>query len=30
MLTSCASGVVVVNIDSGFGAAMAVHRILKE
>jgi len=30
MLTSCASGVVVVNIDSGFGAAMAVHRILRE
>lgn len=30
MLTSCASGVVVVNIDSGFGAAMAVHRILKD
>lgn len=28
MLTSCANGVVVVNIDSGFGAAMAVHRIL--
>lgn len=28
MLTSCASGIVVVNIDSGFGAAMAVHRIL--
>ena len=28
MLTSCASGVVVVNIDSGFGAAMAAHRIL--
>lgn len=28
MLTSCASGVVVVNIDSGFGAAMAVHRML--
>ncbi|MGK4006377.1 nickel pincer cofactor biosynthesis protein LarB [Sorangium sp. So ce1036] len=28
MLTSCASGVVVVNIDSGFGAAMAVHRLL--
>jgi NCAIR mutase (PurE)-related protein len=28
MLTSCASGVVVVNIDNGFGAAMAVHRIL--
>jgi NCAIR mutase (PurE)-related protein len=30
MLTSCASGLVVVNIDSGFGAAMAVHRILKD
>lgn len=30
MLTSCASGVVVVNIDSGFGAAMAAHRILGE
>ncbi|APR87387.1 Circadian phase modifier [Minicystis rosea] len=30
MLTSCASGVVVVNIDSGFGAAMAVHRILED
>lgn len=30
MLTSCASGVVVVNIDSGFGAAMAAHRILLE
>jgi NCAIR mutase (PurE)-related protein len=28
MLTSCASGVAVVNIDSGFGAAMAVFRIL--
>ncbi len=28
MLTSCAAGVVVVNIDNGFGAAMAVHRIL--
>jgi pyridinium-3,5-biscarboxylic acid mononucleotide synthase len=27
MLSSCAAGVVVVNIDSGFGAAMAVHRI---
>ncbi len=27
MLSSCASGVVVVNIDNGFGAAMAVHRI---
>jgi pyridinium-3,5-biscarboxylic acid mononucleotide synthase len=28
MLTSCASGVTVVNIDNGFGAAMALHRIL--
>ncbi|HSC85951.1 MAG TPA: nickel pincer cofactor biosynthesis protein LarB [Polyangiaceae bacterium] len=28
MLTSCAAGVVVVNIDNGFGAAMAVARIL--
>ncbi|HEY6562244.1 MAG TPA: nickel pincer cofactor biosynthesis protein LarB [Polyangiaceae bacterium] len=28
MLTSCASGVTVVNIDNGFGAAMAVARIL--
>ena len=28
MLTSCAAGIVVVNIDSGFGAAMAVHRML--
>ena len=27
MLSSCASGVVVVNIDSGFGAAMAAHRM---
>jgi len=26
MLTSCASGITVVNIDSGFGAAMAVVR----
>ena len=30
MLTSCAAGVVVVNIDSGFGAAMAVHRMLRQ
>jgi NCAIR mutase (PurE)-related protein len=30
MLTSCASGIVVVNIDSGFGAAMAVHRMLRD
>jgi NCAIR mutase (PurE)-related protein len=28
MLTSCAPGVTVVNIDNGFGAAMAVHRML--
>ncbi len=28
MLSSCASGVVVVNIDSGFGGAMAVLRML--
>ena len=30
MLSSCASGVVVVNIDNGFGAAMAVHRMLPD
>jgi pyridinium-3,5-biscarboxylic acid mononucleotide synthase len=29
MLTSCASGVTVVNIDNGFGAAMAALRILR-
>jgi NCAIR mutase (PurE)-related protein len=29
MLTSCASGVVVVNIDNGFGAAFAAARILR-
>lgn len=29
MLTSCASGVTVVNIDNGFGAAMAVARLLR-
>ncbi|MDI1431262.1 MULTISPECIES: nickel pincer cofactor biosynthesis protein LarB [Polyangium] len=28
MLTSCASGVSVVNIGNGFGAAMAVHRMM--
>lgn len=28
MLTSCASGITVVNIDNGFGAAAAAHRIL--
>jgi NCAIR mutase (PurE)-related protein len=27
MLASCAAGLTVVNIDSGFGAAMAAHRI---
>jgi pyridinium-3,5-biscarboxylic acid mononucleotide synthase len=27
MLTSCAAGVTVVNIDSGFAAAMAAHRL---
>jgi pyridinium-3,5-biscarboxylic acid mononucleotide synthase len=29
MLTSCASGVTVVNIDNGFGAAMAVLRMVR-
>jgi NCAIR mutase (PurE)-related protein len=29
MLTSCASGVTVVNIDNGFGAAVAVARMLR-
>jgi NCAIR mutase (PurE)-related protein len=29
MLASCASGVTVVNIDNGFGAAMAVVRIMR-
>jgi len=28
MLTSCAAGLTVVNIDNGFGAAMAAHRML--
>jgi NCAIR mutase (PurE)-related protein len=28
MLSSCAAGVTVVNIDSGFGAAMAAHRLV--
>jgi NCAIR mutase (PurE)-related protein len=28
MLTGCASGVTVVNIDNGFGAAVAISRIL--
>jgi hypothetical protein len=29
MLTSCASGVTVVNIDNGFGAAFAAARMLR-
>lgn len=29
MLSSCASGVTVVNIDNGFGAAMAAWRLLR-
>ncbi len=29
MLSSCASGVTVVNIDNGFGAAMAVLRLVR-
>ncbi|WP_300019341.1 nickel pincer cofactor biosynthesis protein LarB [Pseudonocardia sp.] len=29
MLSSCAAGVAVVNIDSGFGAAMAAHRLAR-
>ena len=29
MLASCANGVTVVNIDSGFSAAMAAHRIAR-
>lgn len=28
MLNSCAAGVTVVNIDNGFGAAVAAHRLL--
>jgi NCAIR mutase (PurE)-related protein len=28
MLTSCANGIVVVNIDNGYGAAMAAFRLL--
>ena len=28
MLTSCAAGLTVVNVDNGFGAAMAVHRMI--
>jgi len=29
MLTSCAPGIAVVNIDNGFGAAQVAHRILR-
>lgn len=29
MLSSCANGISVVNIDNGYGAAMAAYRILK-
>jgi NCAIR mutase (PurE)-related protein len=29
MLSSCAPGVVVVNVDNGFGAALAAHRIVR-
>lgn len=30
MLNSCAAGVVVVNIDNGFGAAHAAHRMVRK
>lgn len=30
MLNSCASGLVVVNVDNGFGAAMAAVRMLQQ
>lgn len=30
MLSSCANGITVVNIDNGYGAAMAAFRILKQ
>jgi len=30
MLTACAPGITVVNIDNGFGAAAAAHRILRQ
>jgi NCAIR mutase (PurE)-related protein len=30
MLNSCAAGITVVNIDNGFGAAAAAHRILRK
>jgi NCAIR mutase (PurE)-related protein len=28
MLASCGAGITVVGIDSGFGAALAVHRMV--
>jgi len=28
MLASCANGVVVMNIDNGYGAAVAAYRML--
>ena len=30
MLNSCASGVTVVNIDNGYGAAVSAHLILRQ
>ena len=30
MLSSCANGITVVNIDNGYGAAIAAYRILKQ
>jgi NCAIR mutase (PurE)-related protein len=30
MLSSCANGISVTNIDNGYGAAMAAYRILKQ
>jgi NCAIR mutase (PurE)-related protein len=29
MLSSCAPGVAVVNIDNGFGASLVAHRIVR-
>jgi NCAIR mutase (PurE)-related protein len=29
MLSSCASGLTVCNIDNGFGAAIALHRMAR-
>jgi NCAIR mutase (PurE)-related protein len=30
MLNSCASGIAVVNIDNGFGAALLAYKILRQ